>query len=98
MNWKKASSFDSLNLSDETVIERRKAFLDLFRKYDVDKGGAISKAEFSNLYNELVEVEIVSKALSSTFEEIDVNSGKASSLLVLRACMSKYMYVCMYVQ
>eukprot|EP01036_Dinobryon_divergens_P030468 gene30468-39714_t len=73
LNWKKISSFESLNISDETIIDRRKAFLELFRKYDSDKSGAISKAEFSSLYKELAEVEIVSHDLESTFGDIDVN-------------------------
>ena len=78
LNWKKISSFESLNISDETIIDRRKAFLELFRKYDSDKSGAISKAEFSSLYKELAEVEIVSHDLESTFGDIDVNGGKNS--------------------
>jgi Ca2+-binding EF-hand superfamily protein len=61
---------------DDVAIQRRKAFLDLFRKYDLDSNGTISSAEFVGLYEHLKEAEVVSHNRTSTFEDIDFNSGE----------------------
>ena len=61
-------------MSDE-AIERRKAFLELFQKYDADRNGTISMEEFSDLYKELQYYELVSRDTSSTYEEMDTDNG-----------------------
>mmetsp|Transcript_19764 Transcript_19764/g.27173 ORF Transcript_19764/g.27173 Transcript_19764/m.27173 type:complete len:166 (+) Transcript_19764:199-696(+) len=73
LSWKKKSSFQDLRL-DDVAIQRRKTFLDLFRKYDLDSNGSISADEFVGLYEDLKEAEVVSHDRTSTYEDMDSNS------------------------
>jgi len=74
MKWKKSSSFSDLAIDDET-LQRRQAFLDLFKRHDINGDGTMNVSEFPTLYEELKEFDLINKPLEEVMADMDDSRG-----------------------
>jgi len=68
--WQNPLRFDHLLLSDEQLNKLIK-IIELFRSYDKQNQGQLDKKQFEELFQELIEKNIMEQNQANQFDEID---------------------------